>query len=91
MELVYQSPLQGADAYDYRFTTQMRVLPQMLPFEADYNRDRATSTLDLAIFSDVWLTDNTYRDIAPRWVGDAIINFYDFGIFASHWLQDYSQ
>ncbi len=91
VELVYQSPFQGADAFDYHFTTQMRVLPEMLPFEADYNRDRITGTPDLAIFSDVWLTDNTYRDIAPRRVGDGTINFYDFGIFASHWLQDYSQ
>lgn len=91
VELVYESPFQGADAFDYHFTTQMRVLPEMLPFEADYNRDRATNTLDLVIFSDVWLTDNTYRDIAPRRVGDGIINFYDVVIFASHWLQDYSR
>ena len=91
VELVYESPFQGADAYDYHFTTQMRVLPEMLPFEADFNRDRITGTLDLAILSDVWLTGNTYRDIAPRRGGDGTIDFYDFGILASHWLEDYSQ
>ena len=89
-ELIYESPFQGPDEYDYHFTIQMCVLPEMLPFEADFNRDRVTDTLDLSIFSEVWLTGNIYRDIYPRRGGDSMVNFYDLGIFALHWMEDYS-
>ncbi|MHC4462661.1 MAG: PhoPQ-activated protein PqaA family protein [Planctomycetota bacterium] len=88
VELIYESPFQGPDAYDYHFTTQMRVLPEILPFEADFNRDRMTDILDLAILSEAWLTRNAYRDIAPRRGGDGTVNLYDFGVLALHWLED---
>jgi PhoPQ-activated pathogenicity-related protein len=91
VELIYESPFQGADEYDYHFTTQMRVLPEILPFEADFNRDRMTDTLDLAIFSQAWLTGNAYRDIAPRRGGDGTVNLYDFEILALHWMEDNRQ
>ena len=91
VELIYESPFQGADAYDYHFTTQMRVLPEILPFEADFNRDRITDILDMGILSEVWLTDNAYRDIAPRRGGDGTINLYDLGILAIHWMENNNQ
>jgi PhoPQ-activated pathogenicity-related protein len=91
VELIYESPFQGADEYDYHFTTQMCVLPEILPFEADFNRDRVTNTHDLSIFSEVWLTGNVYRDIAPRRGGDDTVNFYDLMILAQHWMEDYSR
>jgi PhoPQ-activated pathogenicity-related protein len=91
VELIYESPFQGADAYDYHFTTQMRVVPEILPFEADFNRDRVTDILDMGILSEVWLSDNVYRDIAPRRGGDGTINLYDFRILALHWMEDYRQ
>jgi PhoPQ-activated pathogenicity-related protein len=87
VELIYQSPFQGADEYDYYFTTEMVVLPEMLPFEADFSRDRNTDMLDLAIFTDAWLTENVYRDIVPRHGGDGIVNLPDLAILASHWLE----
>jgi PhoPQ-activated pathogenicity-related protein len=87
VELIYQSPFQGADEYDYSFTTEMVVLPEILPFETDFSRDRNTDMLDLAIFTDAWLTDNAYRDIAPRRGGDGIVNLPDLAILASHWLE----
>ena len=87
VELVYDSPFQGADAYDYRFTTEMRVLPEVRPFEADFNRDTFVDSFDLLILADVWLSGNVYRDISPRRGGDDIIDMGDFAIFASHWLQ----
>lgn len=42
VELIYESPFEGPDEFDYHFTTEMRVLPEVLPFEADLNRDRMT-------------------------------------------------
>jgi PhoPQ-activated pathogenicity-related protein len=90
VELIYESPFQDPDSYDYHFTTQMRVIPEILPFEADFNRDRATDILDLAILSQVWLTDNAYRDISPRRTGDGTVNLYDLGILALHWMEDYN-
>jgi hypothetical protein len=69
----------------------MRVLPEILPFEADFNRDRITDILDVGILSEVWLTDNAYRDIAPRRGGDGTINLYDLGILAMHWMENNNQ
>jgi len=91
VELIYESPFLNPDEYDYHFTTQMCVLPEILPFEADFNRDRVTNIFDLSILSEVWLTGNVYRDIAPRRGGDGIVNFYDLEVLAQHWMEDYSQ
>lgn len=91
VELIYESPFQGADSYDYHFTTQMHVLPEILPFEADFNRNRITDILDVAILTEVWLSDNAYRDIAPRRGGDGTVNSYDFGILARHWMEGNNQ
>ena len=91
VELIYESPFQGADSYDYHFTTQMHVLPEILPFEADFNRDRLTDILDLAILTEFWLSDNTYRDIAPRRGGDGMVNSYDFGVLGQHWMEGNDQ
>jgi len=88
VELVYESPFQGADEYDYHFTTELRVVPEILPFEADFNRNQMTDIFDLAILSEVWLTENDYRDIAPRRVGDGIVNLSDFAVMGMHWLQE---
>ena len=86
-ELIYQSPFQDDDEYDYYFTTEMVVLPEMRPFEADFSRDRITDTFDLSIFADVWLTGNAYRDIAPRRGGDGFVDLLDFSVFTTHWLE----
>ena len=88
VELVYESPFQGPDEYDYYFTTEMRILPEILPFEADFNRDRVTDIFDLAILSRAWLTENDYRDIAPRRGGDGTINFDDFTVMGVHWMEE---
>ena len=91
VELIYDNAFSQqysqTDEYDYYFTTGVRVLPEVLPFEADLNRDRITDVLDLGILSDVWLTDNVYRDIAPRRGGDGIINARDFGLVGLHWME----
>lgn len=79
-----------ADEFQYHFTTEMRVLPELLPFEADFDRNRITDACDLFIFADSWLTSNVYRDIAPRRGGDDYIDLLDFSIFASHWAEDQS-
>ena len=89
VELVYASPPIGGTAFDYHFTTEMMVLPEILPYEADFNRDTITDAKDLEILADVWLTENDYRDISPRrGPGDGIINFKDFANFSVHWLSN---
>jgi len=91
VELTYDNPFSQQHStdseYDYRFTTEMRVLPEVLPFEADFNHDRVTDACDLDIFTNLWLTENAYRDIFPRRTGDGIINFSDFALFGMHWMQ----
>ena len=57
----------------------------MSPFEADFDRNSYTDGLDLAGLAQSWLTENDYRDIAPRRTGDNIVNFNDFAIFGIHW------
>ena len=64
----------------------MRVLPEVRPFEADFNRDRETDLADLMILVNNWLEDNPYRDIIPRRNGDGIINFNDYSVLELHWL-----
>ena len=63
------------------------VLPQERPFEADFNRDRATDLRDLMVLCENWLTNNSYRDIWPRRHGDATVNFSDFALLGMHWGQ----
>ncbi|OHB50001.1 MAG: hypothetical protein A2Y10_13785 [Planctomycetes bacterium GWF2_41_51] len=86
-ELIYSGPSIGGMAYNYTFTTEMIVLPEYKPFEADFNRDTSTDIEDLKILVNSWLTENHYRDISPRrGVGDGIINLKDFTNFSLHWL-----
>jgi PhoPQ-activated pathogenicity-related protein len=93
VELIYGNSFatdHGAE-YDYHFTTEMMVVPELLPFEADLNRDRLTDLLDVVIFSEAWLTDNSYRDLWPRRGGDGIVDFKDFGILDTHWMEEDNQ
>lgn len=87
-ELVYDNAFSQrysqTDEYDYHFTTEVRVLPEVLLFEADLSCDGTTDVLDMAILSDAWLSDNAYRDIAPRRGGDGIIDLDDFGVIGLH-------
>lgn len=86
-ELIYSGPSIGGMAYNYTFTTEMIVLPEYRPFEADYNRDTLTGIDDFKIFADSWLCENEYRDIAPRrGIGDGFINNSDYANFSIHWL-----
>lgn len=89
VELVFEfsgSHLGSLDDYDYHFTTEMRVLPEIRPFEADFSRDRAVDILDMLIFAHYWLTDTPYYDIIPRRSGDNILNLEDFIVLGQHWL-----
>jgi hypothetical protein len=89
VELIYTNSFaqKNGVAYDYHFTTEMVVVPEMLPFEADLNRDRTTDLSDLFILGESWLSRDTYRDMAPRRGGDDIVNFLDFTVFSQHWLE----
>jgi len=91
VELVYDNAFSQehseANEFDYHFTTEMVVLPEDRPFEADFNRDRKTDPCDLQIFSDAWLTGNAYRDIFPRRGAAQIVDMRDFAVFGTHWGQ----
>lgn len=87
VELVFEGRRLGGIPFDYTFTTEMVVLPQERPFEADFNRDRLTDLRDLLILCEDWLTDNTYRDVWPRSQGDEVVNFRDFALLGRHWGQ----
>lgn len=90
VELIYDNEFSQTyspdGTYDYHFTTEIRVLPEECPFDTDFNRDRQTDLIDLAMFSDEWLGGNAYRDIMPRRGGDNIVNIRDFALFGQHWL-----
>jgi len=85
VELVYESPFQGAGQFDYHFTTEMRMLPETLPYEGDWNRDRKTNAHDLAALAALWLTDNPYMDRIPRRTGDGIIDFHELTLLLNAW------
>lgn len=90
VELVFDfsgSFLGQLDNFDYHFTTEMRVLPEVRPFEADFDRNRQIDTADLMILADNWLTDTPYYDIIPRRGGDGVLNLGDFAAFGLHWLR----
>lgn len=90
VELVFDHPgaSTGLEDFDYHFTTEMRVLPEVRPFEADFTRDRLTNLDDLAVLVDHWLVDTPYYDIIPRRNGDGIINLADMTTLSLHWLAD---
>jgi len=87
IELVFDGRELGGIAFDYTLSTEIVILPQTRPFEADLNRDRVTDLRDLMVFCENWLTDNSYRDIWPRRQGDAAVNFHDFALLGTHWGQ----
>lgn len=87
VELVFTGRTILVTTYDYTFTTEMVVLPEVRPYEADFSRDQATGLPDLLIFSESWLTDNAYRDMFPRRGGDGRVDLADLALFGLHWLQ----
>jgi PhoPQ-activated pathogenicity-related protein len=87
VELIFDGRTLGTTVYDYKFTTEMHVLPEIRPFEADFTHDRQTDYNDLLIMAEYWLSDAPYDDMVPRRNGDGIINLKDFSVFAMHWLE----
>ncbi|MEN8126276.1 MAG: PhoPQ-activated protein PqaA family protein [Planctomycetota bacterium] len=89
VELVYDFSGAIADeinAFDYHFTTEMRVLPEMRPYETDWTRDGLTDLADVSVLSVYWLSETPYYDIMPRRTGDGVINLGEMSIFSLHWL-----
>jgi len=90
VELVFDfsgSLMGKLDGYDYHFTTEMRVLPEVRPFETDFTRDRATDIADIFVLAENWLAAAPYYDIIPRRTGDGIINLDEMSAFSLHWLE----
>jgi len=76
------------DGYDYHFTTEIRVLPEVRPFEADWTQDQQTDINDIVMLAAYWLSDTPYYDLMPRRTGDGIIDLAELSTFALHWLSD---
>lgn len=91
VELVYESSFQNPGEFDYRFTTEMRILPETLPYEGDWNHDRMTDVQDLAILVNVWLTNNPYMDLVPRRTGDGVVDYQELTLLGKHWLEGTSK
>ena len=90
VELVYDfsgSFTGQLDSYDYHFTTEMRVLPEMRPYETDWTRDGLTDLADVSVLGAYWLSDTPYYDVMPRRTGDGIINLQEASVFSLHWLE----
>ncbi|NLH18001.1 MAG: hypothetical protein GX455_15605 [Phycisphaerae bacterium] len=87
VELIFPGRTLGPTVYDYHFTTELRVVPESCPFEADFTRDRNTDLSDLMILCGVWLQDSPYYDLMPRRMGDAIVNLNDFSVFSQRWME----
>jgi len=81
VEMIFDS----GTAVDYKFTTEVRVTPDYLPFACDLNRDGAINLLDLYQFCNEWLNaDPLLADIVPEW-GDGEVNFADFSLCSQNW------
>lgn len=87
VELIFAGRTLGTTVYDYHFTTELRVVPESCPFEADFTRDRNTDLSDLMILCGVWLQDWPYYDLMPRRTGDAVVNLNDFSVFSQRWME----
>lgn len=53
---------------------------------SDFTQDHVVSTADLHFFAETWLTSSGMTDILPIG-GDGRVDFFDFSVLASQWLQ----
>ena len=83
VELVYDS----GGSIPYKFTTEVSVTPETLPFSCDLDFDGAVRLSDIASLAVKWLqSGETIADIAPPLGGDNIVDFMDFSACAEQWL-----
>jgi len=68
---------------DYKFTTEVRVTPDYLPFACDLNRDGGLNFLDLQRFTAEWLAAPLVADIVPE-RGDGAVSLHDFSLCATN-------
>jgi len=81
VELIFDN----ATDVDYKFTTEVRVGPDYLPFACDMNRDGAIDFLDIEVFADEWLEWEALRaDIVPE-RGDGRVSLHDFSLCGRNW------
>jgi len=81
VELIYDS----GGTKPYRFTTEINVVPDYLPFACDFDRSGDIDMVDLNVFADQWLhTGELPADVAPK-TGDGTVDFLDFVTFGRNW------
>jgi hypothetical protein len=81
VELIYK-PLPG---FDFYFTTEIKVIPDYLPFICDFDRDGDVDIEDLSVMASKWLEEDGYpADVSPR-MGDGIVNIQDYSILNRNW------
>ncbi len=70
---------------DYEFTTEIKVVPDYLPFICDFDRDGDVDIEDLGVMAGEWLAEDGYpADVYPR-RGDGAVNLQDFSVFMRNW------
>jgi PhoPQ-activated pathogenicity-related protein len=81
VELIYDS----GGTNPYKFTTEINVVPDYLPFACDFDRSGDIDLVDLSIFADQWLlTGELSADVVPK-DKDGVVNFLDFVTFGRNW------
>ena len=82
VEMTYNSGL----PIPYKFTTQVHVVPDCLPFsyKVGFDSDWDVDLEDLRIMLSYWLESEPSVDIATV-CGDGIVNFLDYSLIAAEW------
>ena len=69
---------------NYVFSTEVCVVPDYLPYAADFDFDGDIDPVDLSILSTFWLSEAMLADIMPI-DGDGFVNMFDFSLLAKNW------
>ena len=81
VELIYDYNV----GFNYYFTTEIKVIPDYLPFICDFDRDGDVDIEDLGVMAGQWLAEDGYpADVYPR-RGDGAVNLQDFSMFMRNW------
>lgn len=81
VELIYDYNV----GFNYYFTTEIKVIPDYLPFICDFDRDGDVDIEDLGVMAGQWLAEDGYpADVYPR-RGDGAVNLQDFSVLVRNW------
>ncbi len=79
-----QAEFSSAYSENYVVTTEVCVVPDYLPYAADFDFDGDIDSVDLSKFSSYWLTGDPFADIVPV-DGDGVVEMADLSMFGKNW------